>query len=408
VKEVDATITVNSSPLDPYLVALPVTIRHGRSEVATQPDAPDLAFTWLDQTPPGQIGDDIRLDLAAPTEPGGVGTWDDPRLQWEDRSWSWDGTRQPVPRFVGELTGLTARELEGQVQAWDVTAVGVQSRYGRRFVNTDRPTEPDTTRILNLTVPQLPPAHVVGPPGVTFTAHTYTHETLLTALQTIATQAGGLVWQDRAGRLCYGSMYHRDQQPPRAVLPADVIVDGLSWVQDFAAIINSATVTYGPQDAQATTNPIEDTASISAYGTMAAQVDTMLATAPDATTLGALIIARRAQPWWQLTGLTVPLHQADPTMVRDLLDLEVGDAVYIPVPAAPGPAPTDLVDWTVEGWTETWSAGGEHVLTLALVDRRRWGTAGVTSWAEARDAGPWAYWQPKTWLDQLTEEVGAP
>ena len=410
------TITVDHTDLDPCQVGVPVSIVHGRSDVSSQPDAPTLDFTWLGPIPPGEVGDRVDVWLPPPVEPLGPGTWGDTRITWGDRFWTWNGDRTSVWRFSGEITGLLAHEELGLVVDWHVTATGWQARLGRRTLTyTAAANSTDTDRAHGIfnsfrvgdLNPYRHPVEVRGAPGVTVLPHDYTPDQVdpLSVLQELATQSAGLLWQQRDGTVTYGSMYHRDVDPV-AVVDCTLLADGVQWDQQVENIVNRVTVEYGP-DASRATVVVDDTASLTKYNVMAVQVSTELVDDTNASTMGAVIIARRKDPYWMSAGVTIALKDVEDPQARDILDLDVGDGLYMPIPVTPGPTPSVINSWTVEGWQEVWDEFGVHDLMLAVVDRQRWGTSGVTSWQSVRDAGTWGDWQATTWLDMLTD-VGGP
>jgi hypothetical protein len=110
-------------------------------------------------------------------------------------------------------------------------------------------------------------------------------------------------------------------------------------------------------------------------------VSTLLASEVDATLLANLILFRRARAFWALPGgLVLDTSDLSLSEYGQVLDLDVGSIVMAPVTRVPG-VPGALVEWVVEGWTETWDATG-HRIQLALSDRQRFGLTAVRTVGE--------------------------
>lgn len=395
------TVRAAGAALDPTRIVLPLELTHGRSGIAAQPDAPSCAFTWDGPTFPATLGDPLTVDDDYP--PRGAGTWTDPNTSWADMSISWLGGTLTSPRFAGTITGLQAVEELGRVVAWAVRATGVQAALGRIPCRLTRPQETDTARAAAILEAAGVPYRIHGTPSMTLAADSIDRDTLA-ALHQLAAGTGALVWQARDGTMIYGAADHR-AAPPSRVLPASVILDGASWTNDLELVANHVTVSWGPEQGPRQEATYRDDVSIARWGLRHADAATLAADARDAELFALLILGRRGHPYWRQPSALVDHAHATPADTRTLLDLEVSDGVTLPIPSAPGPTPAPAVEWTVEGWVETWApgpAGPEHLTQLAISDRRR-GTAGLLRPWSAVAAQPWAHWTTGTYLEQLVE-----
>jgi len=115
-------------------VALPLTVRHGRSDVGSQPDASTCSWTLLGLPDDGltvQVGYTLRVEVHDDGSPTTVyqDTWED---YWRD-VWGVPVTVTDWPallstRFVGQITDLeTARQDDTFTTA--VTAAGAMSAW---------------------------------------------------------------------------------------------------------------------------------------------------------------------------------------------------------------------------------------------------------------------------------------
>lgn len=366
------TVSINGTPLDPWRVALPLDVTHGRSGIDTQPDAPECGFGWLGDTPPCALGDELRV-----TDAGNL-------------------------RFVGRVAGLVASEAVHTVNLWTVTAIGGQAALGLAPVLLDRPSEADTDRVAAICAAAGVPVIIHGQRGVMLAADTIDRDALA-ALHQVCESSGGLLWQGTDGTLRYGSQYHREA-PATQVLPDTCIVDGLDWMLDVDAIINVVVCTWGPEDDSHQVT-MTDTASIEIWGRRAVDVPTICAGYNDAQVLGALILARRANPRWRQPGLIVEATKCTAADLAALAALDVSTGVVLPVGSVPSPTPGPLRQWTVEGWVETWDTAG-HRWQLAISDRLASETSGLRTWAEMAER-PWQWWADGTWIEQLVKVEGA-
>ena len=149
----------------PVRVQLPITVRHGRSDVGAQADASTMSWTLRglpDEDAPIQVGRLVRLAIhETEGSPTYVDVWSD---MWSD-TWGTpvDGGEPALvsTRFIGQITDLeTSRQGDvfetsvtaaGVMSAWaagDVTGVGVPGSRGVLDPLGGRDPSPDLERFL--------------------------------------------------------------------------------------------------------------------------------------------------------------------------------------------------------------------------------------------------------------------
>lgn len=397
-------LTIAGQEMDIGNVPVPLTITHGRSSAATQPDAPDCQFSWLHIDPPGAIGDTVVVS-ASLLDSGLTWIYDAPNnYMYDSPDYVWDNawTLDVGPRFVGRMSGLAAREVDGRIVEWAVRCVGEQGTIARLDVLADRPAETDVARVQAIAAAAGFPITIDGTPGLTLAADTLDRGSALDAIQEICESSGGLVWQDKAGRMHYGTADHR-QADPTWTLSAGAIVDGLQWRSDIESLINHITLRWGPEGAQSEHTISEAGSMAMPWGKRHVDVTTLAATQADADQLGALILARRAWPFWLMDTVMADGRHADRPDTITLTHIDVGTIILIPAPTEPDTTPSEWTAWVVEGWTETATESGAE-LQLSVSDAARWGQTRLRTWQEARGY-TWAQEAAGTWLDALIWEA---
>ena len=395
----DETIQWNPRELDRCDVALPLQVTHGRSGVGTQPDAPVCTFTFLGEQAPTSLGDSIEVEVA------GVegGKWTDPTVFWTDPTVSWVGTKGRSLRFRGYITALRAVESEGRVVAWDVVATGGQARLGRVPIKITRPQETDVERVEAIAAEAGVAVTIIGSPGPTLIQDNIDRDAL-SALHEVCASSGGLLWQDRDGSMVYGTASRLDDVPEWR-WSCELILDGVEWYQTTAEIVNHVTVEWGPEDTppqshgRSTQDTYRDDASIAKWGYRHVDVSTRCASAADAATLAAAILARRAQPRWVMPGVVALRDKATPSQWAQVMPVEVADTVLVDVQTTPTPTPGAATPWTVEGWVETWESAGRRI-QFALSEHR---LGSPISWDQSA-VDTWDHWATTTsWLTAMVE-----
>ena len=239
----DVQVLVNGSLLEQCNVALPLTITHGRSSTISQPDSPTCQFDWLGTDPPGVVGDLVEVGRPSADQ----AQWGDDLVTWVDGEYTWTGTRDLVPKFVGSLVAVEARESGGVVDGWTVYCVGRQAALGRIKVSMVRPVETDVQRVQAIAAEVGYVLNVMGTSSLLLSADTI-QTNALAALHQICESSGGMLWQGRSGDLWYGAANHR-AEPVDNQVDCKVIRDGIAWTNDHENIVNEVTITWGQESA---------------------------------------------------------------------------------------------------------------------------------------------------------------
>lgn len=382
-------VKIAGADVDGGNIPRPLQIVHGRADVGTQPDPPSMEFEWWDTSPPGALGDTVEVWDTTPFTPA---TYDDAAVTYDDPSSVYDSTADgTVPRqhYAGTIVGLQAVGHTGQVRTWEVATVGGLARWGVTPVKTTRPVETDTARVAAIAAAAGYTVRVDGAPGVTLAAGEIDTDAM-SAVHDVCLSSGGLLWQDRTGLIRYTTAaYRQADQAPDFAIAAHVIVDAQSWDQQVEDIINRVVVSYGPADARGETIVEDLQSQAQTWGMRAVAVDTQCQTQPDASALGALIVARRGWPFWgSVNALAVLDHDTEVLFTT----ADVNTVVMLPIPPTPGPTPSTPAPWVVEGWVEEWTEGMEHTAALAVSDQRRWVTTTLRTYTEVLDGGSYSTW----------------
>lgn len=146
-----------------------------------------------------------------------------------------------------------------------------------------------------------------------------------------------------------------------------------------------------------------DDASIAQWGLRHVEIQTLCSDADAASLLALTILARRAQPFWSMPGVLVPLADvsAPDYVVMQALDVSMG--ILAPLPESPSPTPGPVVQWAVEGFVEEWRDTGEQWMQLSLSPWSRSSSASVRTWQELADTHTYAQAVAKTYRQVLVE-----
>ena len=392
----DTSVYVADEPVDRGRVVLPITVTHGRSGFANQPDAPTCAFDWVGEDPPGQVGDALMVVTQYPTlDRAG---WVDPGWRWQDPGTTWLGFNAVSVRFAGSIGSLTAIEEDGQVTGYEVTGIGVLARLGNIHIRANNPKELDTVRVARLMANAGITDFRIDGTASLLLAEDEGNRSLLSALHEICAWTGALLWQDRAGTIVYGAYNHRDQ-PAVQVLDAEQIADGMEWSRDQSNIINRVTVGWVDDDGDHTTL-YQDAASVVEWGQREASVDTRLWDGGQAL-VGQMVLFRRSQPRWVMPGVLIDGASNTDPQERAALDLDVSHGVLLPVSPVPGPTPSPVSAWSVEGWVDVIDTF--PTMQLSLTDRTQYSFGTINTWSDVA-AQSWRFWSDRgTWRDQLVK-----
>lgn len=401
------TLHVNGQPADPAHVRLPATILHGRSGPDSQPDAPTLTLEWGDPATTPALGDSLEWLLNLPAPSTQQPTYDDPIAEYDDPAATYGGEwLATVPRFVGTVTDVDMVEAYPGPAAARLVAVGGQAALGRIDVLAARPAESDLARVAAIAAAAGVPILTHGDPGPQLAAATVEGDALA-ALWEVCESSAGLVWQDTRGRLHYGTGSHREDATTVGVIPAHAILDGVVWQSTDADLVNTVTLDYGGDTAPGS-HTVTDAQSVARWGVRAVSVSTGLADQAAADQLGALILARRAEPFWRLADIIVDTaHTDDVPAIITAASLAIGSTALIPIPPAPADVSgAPVVEWTVEGWAETWERHDRMTLQLAVTDRARWALIRLRVWADMQPHTWGSELARGSWLDTLTKQPG--
>lgn len=422
-------VKLNGVKLDGWQIASPVEVTHGRSRPNYQCEASQLTMSWFDTENIPKLGDIVEFFMRMPVRSSpplwdsSTAAYDDPNVtydgQWlnpdlpplwdaadvlyDDPNVTYDGVwiTEEHQRFYGEISELHTMEWAGYPDETEVVAIGPLSRLGLRDVYLDRTApEDDVTRILAIAAAAGLTITIHGTPGPML-APGIIEGDVLAALHKVCESSAGLVWENTDGSLHYGTFDHRVDLTPATVLPDYTIPSGLQWDSALADLVNRIKIKYGPQEAQGEVM-LEDAASITKYGPREKSVTTELADLDAANQFAAIVLARRSLPYAWMSDVLMDSEAIDDltTLVR-LFPLPVGMPILIPMPPIPGPA-GEQHTWSLEGWTEEWSAGPTRVqLQLAVTDRDRWVLTLLRTWAEAALFN-WQHEADLTWLAALT------
>jgi hypothetical protein len=124
-----------------------------------------------------------------------------------------------------------------------------------------------------------------------------------------------------------------------------------------------------------------DTESMAQWGERHIEFSTLCNDADEASLLALTILARRAQPYWAMPGVLVPYEELSPAEVEAMQSLEVSVGILAPMPTGPGPVPSTLGQWAVEGWVEEWREDG-YWAQLSLSDWARSSSAAIRLYSE--------------------------
>jgi hypothetical protein len=151
----------------------------------------------------------------------------------------------------------------------------------------------------------------------------------LTVIQQSAASGAGIAYETADGFIAFANA---DRRPANRAagpydVPSTVVVAQLNTYSQLADISNKVAVTYasGVETAQ-------DDVSISQYGSWERQVDTNLANQSNALARANDYINRHGQPSVQFGQVAIRVDGLGVTLAGQLLDLDINDAVDIPIP----------------------------------------------------------------------------
>jgi len=177
----------------------------------------------------------------------------------------------------------------------------------------------------------------LGPPGLVFSVNpnelvsiaAVTDASPISVLQQLAASApNSFLFEGLSGQLTlYDESYFRPSTWPVApvTLNADEIVDDWSATKTIGEKVNRAEVTYNSG-----TVADEDLLDQDDFGVFSANVTTFLTGLSDAEQIAERTLANFADPGWQISALTIPVHTLSTARQNVVTALGVGQLVDIP------------------------------------------------------------------------------
>lgn len=370
-----------------------LTIRHGRDDTSSQPEADSCTLTLsldlnAEEWPPQSGNAPLVLDVAATLY-----------------VWAYLGPNWFAQRFAGRVTDIDQEWDDAGEETPDnliiqVMATGVLAEMGRRAIGDEPwPQELDGDRIKRImTAAGLTFDPATSDPGtVQILPRDVDNQPALDIAQSCAASASGILWSTRGGQIRYADANHRRNTQPDIELDACDILVSPHWIRTTQGLMNYVSIGYGVA-AEGGDQPRYwnlHTQSRAKYGRFDYSTTTELATFDDAKALGQMLIARNRQPVWIMAALPVDLDGLSEADTQTVLSLEMHSLISLTgLPAGAG-APTTAVLW-VEGWTET-MAWGSHSLELLVSGYCR--TAPAPQWDQVAPEMLWDSMGSMTWDD---------
>lgn len=345
-----------------------VTIHRGRDDPDNQPEASTATLTMPGALPTGvDMGSRVAVDTLLP----------------DGLTWS--------RRFLGTVTDASATweagGPEGVRPQSTITAAGPLADLGRRVLgDAPWPQESDGDRIARVLLLTDIPVGLLDPGTVQILARDVDRKSALELAQAVANDAGGILWETRAGDVSYADADHRKSTPVSITLDACDVLVAPMWSRTIAGLVNEATVIYGVAT-EGSERPVftaERADSLARYGRYAYSTTTELADLDDASERAAVLVGRSGVPAWNVTALPLDLFILDDQQTHDVLALDMHAIVGIV--DLPDGAPAERATLWVEGWSEhlAWEV---HEITLAVSAYCR--TSPPPEWDEAPEDMTW-------------------
>jgi len=228
----------------------------------------------------------------------------------------------------------------------------------------------------------------------------------LTVVQQSAASGAGIAYETADGFIAFANA---DRRPDNRTagpysIPGNVVVAQLNTFSQLADITNKVSVTYEGGVVTAA-----DGVSIEQYGSWEKQVDTNLANLSNAEARANDYISRHGQPSVQFGQVGIRVDGLDPTLADDLLDLDINDAVDIPIPRTL--LPTNTVGFIEQVVYRFDAFRAEIILTVS--DYRL--SEAAVRWGQLPDSqteffsATWQYVKPQIrWQDAVNVEFDSP
>jgi len=381
------THAVNLTPLTGPAVDISclvdtISINHGRDDTASQPEASTATFALSLDTNEEQwpAGLDAGATLTVTTAVAGTvytrfsGRVTDTELAWQDAAEETPNSQEMQVIAAGKIADLGRRVVGDTPWAQEIDG----SRIGR---------------IMSAAGVTLDPLYS-DPGTVQILARDVDSQPALDLSQSVAADAGGVVWNTRAGDIRYADANHRrNTQPALELNSCDILVTP-KWQRSTSGIVNKVSIGYGvtPEGSEQPRYVAQNDASIGKWGRWEITATTQLAAQADAAAMGSLLLTRNKEPVWLMPTLPVDVAHLDTTRYKALLALEMHDLVFVTGLPVAGAAPTTAYLW-VEGWTENLEYGKQEI-ELAVSGYCR--TAPAPRWDDINPAVTWDT-APGTW-----------
>lgn len=214
-------------------------------------------------------------------------------------------------------------------------------------------------------------SRIAGYAGLTCTTTTPSFQTVATqatsggsildALQTVALAEGGVLYADGTGNLqMQGRNYRAFKTTPTVALVAEEPDPTTTVPFDTQQLFNYASVTGSTGAAQVYYNA----ASVASIGQFPASQDTIVTLDESALYGAQWLVNKHLTPTPRIPSLTVnPYAPAAPGLPAAMTAIKIGDRISLTMPSQEW---ATAADCTIEGWSETVSAG-EWSITFNLV-----------------------------------------
>jgi len=289
-------------------------------------------------------------------------------------------------RFIGTVTDMRVT----YDAAWLLSVIAVGPKMASRTILVDpRPQETAAARIeavwnaAGLAIYAVDPAGSVTllPTTAPATASDLTRDAAHADLGLIAERRDGSMWYRARNTIAASQLV-------KAVLPSEGIYPDSEWVKSLQDLATRVVCGWGTAEPQATTSAT-NTALETDLGRVQERAHSAIySLESEATTAAGELLGRLNGETWltETLHIDLALPEYDAARTQNVLDLEVGDVVW--VTGAPQATPAgDEETYVVLGWGENLD-GDRHQFNLVVVeygllkDTARWGNVAM-SWATA-------------------------
>lgn len=221
-----AIVTFGTPTEDITCAVETATIRHGRDDPLSQPEADATTFDIWGPMPPGvNIGSPMVLSAVLDTI--------------------------TYPRFTGTVTDLSITwDTAPNLPVCQVIAVGLMARMGNRYTGAaSMPAELDGGRANRvIALAGMPTDATRTDPGtIHVIARPPDNQPDLSVAQEAADDGGGELWQAKDGDVLYADAAHREGATIREILDPCAIPLDVTWTKNLDGLINDLTLGYYTQ-----------------------------------------------------------------------------------------------------------------------------------------------------------------